>query len=585
MKKIFKFFALLMAVCFATCQKEHDIPLNKKPHKTDLSLIESFNSPLSMDHAVDLGDYLLIEDCYLIPKAKGVEDRQFTVNKLIALNRVVNIRVMIDASIPTAGVDNWRPAILQALDDWSNVGQCLVRFTLITTGTFDLLIRDDENILPNDVVASCEFPSANQSSNSGAPGALMRINLDFNANTPVTAAQMRHNMVHELGHCIGFRHSNFVARGEIAGTDGANQVFGTPAVDPASVMNGGTALNNWAGFSNPDIAAVRSVYSPKRIIGTSWDSEGSDLAVGNINGTGTQDLLLMAYDAASGANTFRYRIAFDLDANGNPTTQTPVVTVAGVGDVGNGAGAALGNIGGGTATDLLLFADDDVANNLNQLRYRVCFDLNTTTGVASSVSNIITVPNGGMSWNSEGAAATIGNIDSDPRPDLVLLIVDKGANANDIRYRVGYNLNTAGVATTWTGILTLAGGVSWENAGGGVAISNLGGGLQPDLIVMGYNKVANGPNEFRYRIGYDISPTTGIVTNWDAVTTQLVGLTWFSAGAGMALGNIDGNSAPELFLFSEDNPVLAPDGTGSNEFRYMVGFNVNNQGVSNTWVR
>ena len=46
--------------------------------------------------------------------------------------------------------------------------------------------------------------------------------------------------------------------------------------------------------STGDITGVRNTYSPKRVLGTNWESEGSDIAVGSIGGGGGTDALLMS---------------------------------------------------------------------------------------------------------------------------------------------------------------------------------------------------------------------------------------------------------------------------------------------------
>jgi hypothetical protein len=72
-------------------------------------------------------------------------------------------------------------------------------------------------------------------------------------------------MVHELGHCIGFRHTNWLSRGEPKDNDPASgdavTIPGTPGEDPNSVMNGGTAFTTWNGFSHYDINAAIAMYT------------------------------------------------------------------------------------------------------------------------------------------------------------------------------------------------------------------------------------------------------------------------------------------------------------------------------------
>jgi hypothetical protein len=48
-------------------------------------------------------------------------------------------------------------------------------------------------------------------------------------------------------------------------------------------------------------------------------------------------------------------------------------------------------------------------------------------------------------------------------------------------------------------------------------------------------------------------------------------------GAGVALGDIDGNGRPELVLMAYDSPE------GLNSFRYRIGWNINPGAVTDNW--
>jgi hypothetical protein len=66
--------------------------------------------------------------------------------------------------------------------------------------------------------------------------------------------------LHEVGHCLGFRHTNWSTRGESQNPNGAFLINGTPSSDPNSFMNGGTAGASWAGFSTGDVNAFKNLY-------------------------------------------------------------------------------------------------------------------------------------------------------------------------------------------------------------------------------------------------------------------------------------------------------------------------------------
>ncbi|MGB3182118.1 MAG: M57 family metalloprotease [Cyclobacteriaceae bacterium] len=211
---------------------------------------------------VEIEGYFLVEGDMLFSKEieewpfksdtrKGAENEQYrTYNLVSAENQVIRVNPY---SVKTTDQDNWYDATLQAMQDWTNISNCRIQFQQ-DGGYEDINIRFDNGSLPNNVIAAAGFPSA------GKPYVEVLINPDFYSNLNVSESSKRYNMAHELGHCIGFRHSNYASRGETAGTVGAIQVPGTPTSDGSSVMNGGTALNSWAGFSSYDQIGVRNLY-------------------------------------------------------------------------------------------------------------------------------------------------------------------------------------------------------------------------------------------------------------------------------------------------------------------------------------
>ena len=74
MKKLVKILAILMAtsVIFTMCKKDETASRSNEElnHNHDFSLEDAINQPLNFEGAKDLGEYLLVEGCYLIPKSK-----------------------------------------------------------------------------------------------------------------------------------------------------------------------------------------------------------------------------------------------------------------------------------------------------------------------------------------------------------------------------------------------------------------------------------------------------------------------------------------------------------------------------------
>lgn len=198
---------------------------------------------------IELKDFYLVEGDLLIPKSDSKlngRTEQANTNNLLNYTLQPSIRVHTEF---------WTQEVIQALNDWTNITNCRLSFTFVTTvQNADISIVSDGGSLPSNTIAAATFPS------NGRAGNLIRLNLDFN-NGSIPSSQKRYNLVHELGHCLGLRHTNWAARGESTGSDGANTIPGTPTTDANSVMNGGTADFSWNGLSTNDILAVQTLYS------------------------------------------------------------------------------------------------------------------------------------------------------------------------------------------------------------------------------------------------------------------------------------------------------------------------------------
>ena len=200
------------------------------------------------------GDVLFRNDINFYKKKGDNSTKQATRFSLIDPANVTNIRVFIDWSVISYinnREDLWSDATVEAMNIWNNVANSNVNFTrTYWSGNADIIVSSDNGDFPNNFVAFAEFPV------NGNPGRTVRINLDFDSNRRVTDASKLHNMVHELGHCLGFRHTNWQALGE----NPANPVAGTPTVDPNSVMNGQTANNDFVGLTAFDELMIATVY-------------------------------------------------------------------------------------------------------------------------------------------------------------------------------------------------------------------------------------------------------------------------------------------------------------------------------------
>lgn len=226
------------------------------PTKNDIiNILQSLNFDTSQ--IIEGEEYYLIEGDILFEKSKlpfynKAQTRQaYHTTGLIAYPKQKTITVGVESSIPTSGVDNWREEIQEAINLWNPLSN--LKMTYTSEANPDILIRSDSSDpLPNNVIAAASWPM------NGQPGSSIRINLDYYNNKTIPRLQKIYNMVHELGHCFGLRHTNWQTIGEST----ANHIDGTPSSDPNSIMNGGTAEYQWNRFSDGDKWAIKKLYPP-----------------------------------------------------------------------------------------------------------------------------------------------------------------------------------------------------------------------------------------------------------------------------------------------------------------------------------
>jgi hypothetical protein len=224
---------------------------------------------------------------------------------------------------------------------------------------------------------------------------------------------------------------------------------------------------------NLDLRGAAQNWSPYQAL-PSWssDADGAGIAITNLDHIAWPELILMAYrnDDPAGPNDFVYHVLFNRNSVGmTPPWQSPQMhtsTAPGVGNDAHGAGLAVAQLDDNPRPDMILMAYDDPPG-ANVWRYRVGLNLDPVGTPAAGWSAYVEVP--ALGHEAQGAGIAIGQLDANPRPDMVLMAYDNPSHANSFEYRLGFNLDANGIAAFW-GPVTRFPGVGSEGQGADVVV-------------------------------------------------------------------------------------------------------------------
>ncbi|TGE10188.1 M57 family metalloprotease [Hymenobacter fodinae] len=227
------------ALSLASCQEKANVEVKNEVSESTISQIKALGFSAAEARKVDggvmvEGDILLTNDMLASkPDYKVMrvgEDEQYrTTNLVTGLPRTITVRV--STTLPSAYVTATDEAIRRY-----NAQNLQLRFSRVTSGGSIVLSKAPSG---SSYLASAGFPSG------GNPYSQVLVNSDA-LGTSYATTTIASVLAHEIGHCIGFRHTDYMSRqyscggsavNEGASTVGAILIPGTPSSpDPNSWM-------------------------------------------------------------------------------------------------------------------------------------------------------------------------------------------------------------------------------------------------------------------------------------------------------------------------------------------------------------
>lgn len=249
-------FALIAFLCtVVSCTEDMETFENNISNNCSKLKIETLKRKVealgfSSQDMIIAGNNIIVEGDIALPVDSVLairESRQYHTSLYPYTDQDITIGVESIGMLPY-----WASAITQVAEIYNEYTG--LRLSFVGYDNDADIVLSIEYFASNSVLAHGTFPLSNSK-----PGREVVINSGFqqNISTTFSVGQKVHLLMHEIGHNLGLRHSNWSENGESVG-EGAILIPGTPACDNYSYMYSYFDMSEWSGMSRYD--AVTLLY-------------------------------------------------------------------------------------------------------------------------------------------------------------------------------------------------------------------------------------------------------------------------------------------------------------------------------------